>query len=116
MAFLSITFNVFRGKCCPFFWPVLGGKTVFSFLEVLFCSFLFISANWVGRILGWVRLNYCSDFLEGSSGKTLRFGVGFLTTPRFFLGYVRVLVIFRLLLAVPLKFGLFVTPLLTNQG
>ena len=37
--------------------------------------------------------------------------------PTFFpFGYVRVLVFFRLLLAVPLKFGLFAIPLLTDQG
>ena len=40
----------------------------------------------------------------------------FLPPHVFSFGYVRVLVIFRLLLAVPLKFGLPVTALLTNQG
>ena len=59
------------------FWPVRGGKTVFSFQEVLFRSFWFISASWSDRTLGWVCLNDCSDFREDSEWKTLLFGVGF---------------------------------------
>ena len=44
----------------------LAGRWRENRLQFFGSYFLFISANWVGRTLGWVRLNYCSDFLEDS--------------------------------------------------
>ena len=92
------------------FWPVRGGKTVFSFQEVLFRSFWFSSASWSDRALGWVCLIDCSDFREDPEWKTLLFGVGFvvqLHVASLWLCSSIFSVILRPLLAVPLNFGLF---------
>ena len=98
----------FRGKCCPFFFGrFLAGKPS----SVFESCFLFIFVHF-GKLGGQNSGMGSAELLQRFPGGFLRENAAFWSRisyhPTFFpFGYVRVLVIFRLLLAVPLKFGLF---------
>ena len=84
----------FRGKCCPFFWQVLGGKTVFLFFG---SSILFILVHF-GELGGQNSGMGSAELLQRFPGGFLRENAAFWSRisyhpTSFPFGYVRVLVI-----------------------